>query len=331
MRILKLNLAGTDVSDWHAFLQQQGLDPGPNNGWFGTEMEAATKAFQAAHQLKVDGVVGNKTFTSAMALGFQPLPSHLDPTPSAKKVKVKDIADGVTIWKLPGNEAVFFTSDLDVDADGAPMAYGPGNSGLDHNGNAQDPVNSGKWNPDVLLLDSQKQPVTQGGNDPFPGFYVCFSTLQDSSLPQANPRRYVDALTIPFIVLPGGSAGPARMGDMALIIDLESGRRVKCLVADAGPGGKTGEASIRVAGILLDGLTPKQIVAAAKKDRLKGLSCNPRKGGSSKRRFRYIVFPGTATSWHAEADPEVSVARIEARVDGALAALTPDQIITITT
>jgi hypothetical protein len=173
--------------------------------------------------------------------------------------------------------------------------------------------------------------VQQAADDLAPGFYLCFSTLEDTSQPRNKARRYVDALTIPFMVLPGGSAGPAGMGDVGLVIDTKTGKRVKCLVADAGPGSKTGEASIRIAGILLDNLTPKQIVAAAKRDRLKGLNCNPRVGGSSAKRFRYIVFPGTASAWRHEDDPEVNVGRIEARVDGALAALTPDQLATILT
>jgi hypothetical protein len=324
-------MAGDDVADWQNFLVTQGRDPGPIDGEFGGKTDTATKAFQAANGLVPDGIVGNDTFTRAMALGFKPLPHHNDPAPSAKKVKVKDIADGVTIWKLPAGEAVFFTSDLDVDADGSPMAYGPGNSGLDNNGNAQDPVSSGKWNPNVLLLDANKQPVQQAADDLAPGFFLCFSTLQDTSQPRNRARRYVDALTIPFMVLPGGSAGPARMGDVGLVIDTQSGKRVKCLVADAGPGGKTGEASIRIAGILLDDLTPKQIVAAALKDRLKGLKCNPRNGGSSAKRFRYIVFPGTASLWTHDNNPEVNVAKIEARVDGALAALTPEQLATVLT
>jgi hypothetical protein len=243
-------------------------------------------------------------------------------------VKIKTIADGVSIFKLESGEAVFFTSDLDVDADGCPMAYGPGNTGLDNNGNAQSPVSSGIWNPDVLVLDGSKQPVRQGPGDPAPGFFICKSSLQDDSKAVTDPRRYVDALTIPFMVLPGGTAGPAKTGDAALVIDRRTGKRIKCLVADAGPGAKTGEASILVVGVLADGLTPKQVVDAAKKNKLKGLNCNPRNGGlngPANRKFRYIIFPNTGMTW-----PQ-TVGAIEARVDGALAALTPEQVVAITT
>lgn len=328
MRVLKLGLAGSDVEEWQKFLKKGGFTPITVNGDFDPETQAASKKFQKANGLKEDGVIGNKTFAVAMAQGFQLLPSTAAAPPSAKVVKVKTIADGVTIFKLENGEAVFFTSDLDVDADGCPMAYGPGNSGLDHNGNAQDPVSSGVWNPRVLVLDGAKQPVAQKAGDPAPGFFVCKSSLQDTSKAVSDPLRYVDALTIPFIVLPGGTAGPAKNGDAALVIDTKTGIRVKCLVADGGPSGKTGEASIQVVGILADGLTPKQIVAAAKKDKLKGLNCNPRNGGLNgpgDRHFRYIVFPNTGMTW-----PQ-TVASIEARVDGALAALTPAQVLAITT
>jgi peptidoglycan hydrolase-like protein with peptidoglycan-binding domain len=328
MRVLKLGLAGADVTKWQKFLHDSGFYDGPIDGEFGSQIVKATKDYQKSNGLKADGVVGNKSFAKAMSQGFELLPSPRAQPASAKVVKVKTIADGVTIFKLESGEAVFFTSDLDVDADGCPMAYGPGNKGLDHNGNAQTPVGSGNWNPSVLVLDSAKQPVKQKVGDPAPGFFICKSSLQDTSKPVTDPRRYVDALTIPFIVLPGGSAGPAKTGDAALVIDMRTGKRIKGLVADAGPSGKTGEASILVVGVLADDLTPKQVVDAAKRNKLKGLHCNPRNGGLNgpdDRKFRYIVFPGTTMTW-----PQ-TIGAIEARVDGALATLTPEQIVAITT
>ena len=328
MRVLRKKMAGDDVRKWQEFLLSKGFDPNGTDGVFGPGTEAASIAFQKANGLKGDGIIGNDTFAVAMAQGYALLPHHEAPAPTGNVVKVKTIADGVIIWKLSDNGAVFFTSDMDVDADGCATAYGPNNSGLDLNGNAQSPTSSGKWNPNVLVLGSDKQPIRQSNSDPAPGFFICKSSLQDKTKDVDDPRRYVDALKVPFIVLPGGSAGPAGMGDAALVIDLKTKRQIKCLVADAGPAAKTGEASIQVCGVILDDLTPKQIEAAAKKDKLKGLKCNPRNGGvggPSNRRFRYIVFPGTTMTW-----PQ-TVSEIEARVDGALARLTPEQIIAITT
>jgi hypothetical protein len=291
----------------------------PQDWWY-VEVERPSTASGVLRGWVPNALLRRSTTAQKMAPPLRPA--------SAKVVKVKTIADGVTIFKLESGEAVFFTSDLDVDADGCPMAYGPGNTGLDHNGNAQTPVSSGNWNPSVLVLDNANQPVKQKDGDPAPGFFICKSSLQDTSKPVTDPRRYVDALTTPFIVLPGGSAGPAKTGDAALVIDMRTSKRIKCLVADAGPSGKTGEASMLVVGVLADDLTPKQIVDAAKKDRLKGLHCNPRNGGlngPADRKFRYVVFPGTTMRW-----PQ-TIGAIEARVDGALAPLTPEQIVAITT
>lgn len=327
MRVLKQGMSGADVTKWQVFLKSQGFDPGTVDGDFGPATHKATVDYQKSRGLVADGIVGNKTLTESMQQGHAPLPPHDAPTPKAKVEKLKTI-DGVDVWKLASGKAVFFTSDLDVDADGCATAYGPNNSGLDHNGNAQDPVSSGKWNPSVLLLDKNKQPVPQKAGDPAPGFYICFSSLKAPTLPVAEPRKYVDALTVPFSVLPGGAFAGAQEGDAAMIIDLKNKKVIKCIVGDRGPKAKTGEASILAVGMLADNLTAKQVADAAKKDKLKGLKCNPRNGGLSGvkyRYFRYIFFPGTTMTW-----PKTQ-AEIEAKVDGALASLTPDEIIAITT
>ena len=48
-------------------------------------------------------------------------------------VTLTEIHDGVRILKLANDKAVFFTSDMDIDVDGAPNAYGPNDSGLEVN------------------------------------------------------------------------------------------------------------------------------------------------------------------------------------------------------
>ena len=72
-RILKLKVAGEDVRKWQEFLKSQGFDGG-TTGEFSEATKQATIDFQNASGLKDDGVVGNKTLTKAMALGFKPLP-----------------------------------------------------------------------------------------------------------------------------------------------------------------------------------------------------------------------------------------------------------------
>lgn len=74
MRTLRLGASGDDVERWQQFLIEQKLLPDAADGRFSQSTDAATRAFQSAHQLKVDGVVGNKTFGVAMQLGLDLAP-----------------------------------------------------------------------------------------------------------------------------------------------------------------------------------------------------------------------------------------------------------------
>jgi len=244
---------------------------------------------------------------------------HDDPAPSDKVVKVRVIA-GVPVFKLKGGEAVFFTSRMHVDADGCPQAYAPKNAGIEDNKAAR--KKSGAFSGDVLVLGRDGEPVLQGGSDPAPGFFVSKTALTDGSKKTPDPRKYVNALKVPYIVIPGVSGGiGVKAGDAALVIDTETGVRVKAIVGDVGPSDETGEGSMFLAG-LISGLKPSQITE--KEARNRGSFMSPRGGGTEKKRFRYIMFPGTTMKW-----PK-SNAEIEARVDGALAALTHDQLLAIT-
>ncbi len=318
MRILESELDGPDVKVWQKFLAGQGFAPGKPDGSFGDQTDKATKAFQAAHGLKPDGKVGNNTLTVAMGLGFKPLPDVTDPAPSDKVTKVRPPIAGVQVSKLKGGEAVFFTSRMHVDADGCPQAYAPGNKGIESIKAAT--KKNGKLSGDVLVLDSGGNGVLQKASDPAPGFFISKTALSDRSKKDADPTKYVNALKIPYIVIPGVAIG-ARAGDAALVIDQVTGARVKAIVGDVGPVDETGEASMFLAG-LISGLKLSEITEAKARDKSSFMS--PRGGGTEKKRFRYIIFPGTTMKW-----PRTN-AEIEARVDGALAALTHDQLLAIT-
>ncbi|MBA3651272.1 MAG: hypothetical protein H0W66_07295 [Chthoniobacterales bacterium] len=123
-----------------------------------------------------------------------------------------------------------------------------------------------------------------------------------------DPRRYVDSESIPYIVLPGGKLGGAKLGDYALVINTRTKDRVKAIVADSGPKNKLGEASIATAEALLG----------------KSKS-SPKTGGTDEKIIRYIVFPGSGDGQPKPADV------IAARVDGLLASLSPEQVVTIVT
>lgn len=303
MRVLKLNSHGDDVAKWQQFLTDSGYKPGPVDGFFGKATETATIAFQKKRGLTPDGTVGNETFGKAMTLDFKPLPEPDAAEPDASSAVVETIA-GVKVRKLGDGRAVFYTGGMMIDADGAYRAYHPGSKGLDFLANGGKP---GNWW--ALVTDNGKvsgNPVVQGPNDPAPGFYISATSLQDPAYDRKDARRYVDSETIPYIVLPGGKLAGAKLGDYALVINLETKARVKAIVADSGPKAKLGEASIAVAEALLG----------------KSKS-SPKSGGTEKKIIRYIVFPGSGDGRPKPADV------IAARVDGLLASLSPEQVVAI--
>jgi hypothetical protein len=122
----------------------------------------------------------------------------------------------IPIGRLSGSSAFFYESGMTIDADGAPNAYHPDNTGLDDLANAGTP---GRW--EGLAKDADGEPIIQGPNDPFPGYYVSATALADRSKPANDPTRYVDASKIPFVVLPGGMARQlgARPGDFAVVFN----------------------------------------------------------------------------------------------------------------
>jgi hypothetical protein len=181
--------------------------------------------------------------------------------------------------RVKGEKPFFFTSRLHVDADGAPRAYHPPTPtrrsgsppGLDNLANAGSP---GNWFG--IVTDRHGDPVLQGQNDPAPGFYVSQTALVYRERPrQTDPRRYVDATRIPYIVLPPQvpqSIG-ARLGDFAFVWNRRNGKRAHAIFADVGPANAIGEGSIALARAL-------------------GMPSDPRAGGQNGD-VVYLVFPRT--------------------------------------
>ena len=190
---------------------------------------------------------------------------------SDDKQKVMDVGR-VSVWTLSPGAAFFYMGGMAIDADGAPTAYHPnGTSGLDALGNAGRP---GNWW--ALVTDtgtSAGTPVIQGAADPAPGFHVSTTSLQDASRLASDPRRYVDSSTIPYIVLPGSVTRQtgARLGDFAMVVNVQNSRRSAAIFADGGPADKLGEGSIALANAL-------------------GVPSSPRHGGAADHIF-YVVFP----------------------------------------
>lgn len=171
------------------------------------------------------------------------------------------------IWQVSGSQAFFFLSGMTIDADGAPNAYHPDNIGLDDLINAGTPDH---W--DGIMTNGEGQPIVQGQNDPYPGYYVSCTSLSDRTKAASDPTRYVDATKIPYVVLPGWVAnqGGARLGDFAYVVNLANGKSSYAIFADVGT---LGEGSVALADNL-------------------GIWSNAREGGR-RGGILYLVFPGS--------------------------------------
>ncbi len=176
----------------------------------------------------------------------------------------------IPIGRLPGGTGFFYESGMTIDADGAPNAYHPDNTGLDDLENAGSP---GHWQG--LAKDGQGEPYIQGPDDPFPGYYVSATALADRNKPVSDPTRYVDAARIPFVVLPGEMARQlgARPGDFAVVFNPRNGQNSYAIFGDVGPRDRIGEGSMALAEKL-------------------GIRSDARNGGA-RRGILYLVFPGS--------------------------------------
>jgi len=164
-----------------------------------------------------------------------------------------------------------FKAGMSIDADGAPTAYHPENTGLDDLKHAGTP---GRWH--ALVTDNNRRdgrPIIQTNQDPAPGYYVSTTSLFDRHKALSDPTRYVDALRIPYIVLPTGLHAGVQLGDLAVVINGRNDRMAFAIYADNGPSSRIGEGSIALA-------------------RQLGVSSSPRSGGVEDNML-YIVFGGS--------------------------------------
>lgn len=184
-------------------------------------------------------------------------------TAAAQPCEKATTIGSTTVFRASG--ALVYSSGLMIDADGAPNAYGPDGKGLDHLANAGKPGNW--WG--VVTRDGQ--PVVQGESDPYPGYYVSTTSLEDKQYAATDPRRYVDSGTVPYVVLPPALLKEAKLGDFAAVINESNGRVAYAQVADVGPKDKLGEGSIALAAAL-------------------GIKSDPKRGGVGSG-IRYVVFP----------------------------------------
>lgn len=176
------------------------------------------------------------------------------------------------------NGAIFYSSGLMIDADGAYKAYHPDNkSGLDYLANAGKEGNW--WGIVTDTGESSGKPIVQKETDPAPGFYVSSTSMMNPAKKRTDPLRYVDSSSINYIVLPNGFLKEieAKTGDFSVVINETTGVYVYAIFADVGPKDKIGEGSIALAANL-------------------GIKSSPKNGGTTKG-ITYIVFPKSSKGW----------------------------------
>jgi len=189
-----------------------------------------------------------------------------------------------------------------IDADGAFRAYHPNNeNGLDSSEHAGHP---GNWW--ALATDTgtpKGRPVLQNKNDPAPGFYVSMTSLFDASITdERNPRRFVDAVSIPYVVLPPKGFKYAKLGDFANVVNLRNGKVADAIVADeSAPDLPMGEGSIALARAL-------------------SIDSDPRSGGIEKD-VVYVIYPNSGNGKPRALDEIVSASQAHFKRWGGLPTL----------
>ncbi len=191
---------------------------------------------------------------------------------SCDKVKIGSVGS-VKLWRLKSHtSAFFFETGMAIDADGAPNAYHPNDApGLDKLSHAG---RTGNWWG--IETDCRGKPIVQRtGCDPFPGFFISKTSLQDSDRCKSLVEKQVDASNIPYIALPAAklsSVANLKKGDIAAVINKANCTLSFAIYADVKNSG-IGEGSIALADALQ-------------------IPSNPRTGGVNSG-IIYIVFPGS--------------------------------------
>jgi hypothetical protein len=155
----------------------------------------------------------------------------------------------------------------------APAGFTP--PPLDFLANAGGP---GNWFG--VVTDTGKKdgtPVKQNASDPAPGAFVSATSYRWPLHARIDPQAYVDAASVPYIVLPShwrAEAVGVVLGCEATVEDIKTGKILRAAgVLDFGPKAKLGEASIACAKFF-------------------GIPSSPKNGGTNEKRFIYRFFPG---------------------------------------
>jgi hypothetical protein len=163
---------------------------------------------------------------------------------------------------------------------------------------------------DLVKTKIAKSIIPFKGGKPCPavdGFLVSATALaRPNASDPCDLSNYVDALTVPAIVLPKAPSGfadkGARVGDLAVVAVPGDSRVVYAVVGDSGPRDKLGEASIALNGQLLGKTQPP-----ANYREVRGKSPYQGKGWAVPKAV-VLVFPGTRDG----ANPYMTTDRVDA-------------------
>lgn len=157
--------------------------------------------------------------------------------------------NGGELTEIQSNYICIKNSQVDIDADGAngqhgkPPAYAPESFNGPTLDDLADAGHPGDWW--ALVTDGSGQPIVQGSSDPCPGAYISTTSLLLTE-DQKSPYCYVDAATVPYLVVCAGvtdSVGPMVMGCRAVLTNTEKNIKVEAVVGDGGNTNEMGEIS----------------------------------------------------------------------------------------
>ncbi len=185
----------------------------------------------------------------------------------------------IAVQQVEGTVAAHFVAAMQIDADGEPRGYHE--QDVDAYSNKKPCFD---WVENPNPNDRHGHQGQNGAIGPAPGFTISGTSLQDKTKAVNNTARYVDASTVPYIVLPTSFPVPAGatdadvkdwLGCLAYVVDLKSGHAAGAVFADVGP--RVGESSIALALRLCRNPFSKKY--------------HPKVTGIDSKRFFYIVFP----------------------------------------
>jgi|GEM_PF-1554659 len=242
---------------------KKATDPSPTSTTAGTASADSASSLSKKH--KTTGS-GGTTTTGSGSTGSTTTGSSTGTTTTATSLgtfaKVAVYKSGTTFY---------YTTGMTIDADGAYKAYNKNDAiALDYLSDGGVP---GDWW--ALATDANGNPIIQGATDPAPGYYVSMTSLADESVSQNSPYAYVDAASIPYIVLPPNleKAGGAKLGDFVAVYNAANGKVSYAIFADEGPNNHLGEGSIALANNLT-------------------INSSAKTGGADSG-IHYVIFPGS--------------------------------------